>query len=52
MIDAGRPTAIRTWGSSANWVVRSHKAMTFTALRQAGGAAPKAEIHNDAIGLP
>ena len=46
MIDAGRPIAMRTFGFLANWAVGSHKAMTFAALSQAGGAAPKAEIHN------
>src|ERR1700690_4058091 len=37
---------MRTFGASANWVLRSHKAIKFTALRQAGGEALKAEIHN------
>src|ERR1700729_2750307 len=37
---------MRTFGSWAGWVVRSHKAIKFTAPRQAGGDAPKAEIHN------
>src|SRR5271167_2042053 len=37
---------MRTFGASANWVLRSHTAIKFTALRQAGGDASKAEIHN------
>ena len=46
MIDPGTPD--RECGRSAPFrirAVRSHRAIRFTALRQAGGVAPKEEIH-------